>query len=347
MDRRVARNRQYLANLFAGPFPGHAIIVNHEAVPFPGPGDLASSDLPVTDCVDWGMSNYEGQLEVLEVLDDDSVPHVKVSTGTQVFAAAFGCPVHMYEDSNPCALPLVARAEEADRLDVPDLCDPPLDRLFEYGALMRERIGPDVPISVPDIQSPFDIAALIWRKEDLYVAVLDEPDAVKRLVDKCHILLERFLHEWIRQFPECSLAHCPNAWAPPELGMWLSEDEAGAMSTRMFEEFCIPGLARLSEAFGGIFIHCCADADHQYDAFGSLPNLRGVNRVFQASGPGPAIEAFSGQAVLMQAWTPEDQIHQMLDMALPDTRFLFNLDAQPIDQAKRTYERLRERCPRL
>ncbi len=36
----------------------------------------------------------------------------------------------------------------------------------------------------------------------------------------------------------------------------------------------------------------------------------------------------------------------MLEMALPNTRFLFNLQASSIDEAKGIYEQLRTLCPR-
>ena len=68
---------------------------------------------------------------------------------------------------------------------------------------------------------------------------------------------------------------------------------------------------------------------------------------FNAEGLIPAIiqDQASGR-VLMMAWIDEATAHQLLDMALPNTRFLFNTPYQPIDEAKRTYERLRARCPR-
>ena len=307
-------------------------------------GDFTLGLRSQDDWLAYLLQGYEDRLRWHEALDDDSVPYVKLNTGTQLFAAAFGCAVHVYEDSPPAALPLVATAEEADRLAVPSLDAPSLARVFEMARRVRERVGPDVPISVPDIQSAFDIAALIWRKEELYVATKTAPDAVKRLVEKCQVLLIRFFDAFIREVGEVNLCHCPIAWAPPELGVWLSEDEAGAMSVRMFEEFCLPNLVELSQRYGGLFVHCCATADHQYGSFKKIPNLRGLNRVFQKPGPRPAIEAFSGQTVLMVAWTPEEKALEMLDMALPATRFLFNMPGQPLDEAKATLARLRQRC---
>lgn len=346
MDSRVLRNRRFLTDLFAGPFPGHAIIVDPEPVTSGLPGDVSCSERPVAEWLDHALQDYEAQVQRLDDLDHDGVPTARIMTGTQLFAAAFGCPVHIYPDSPPAARPLVSTAAEADRLTVPPLDAPPLARCFELGRMLRDRLGPQVPIRVPDIQSPFDIAALIWRKQDFYLAMLDSPAAVKRLVEKCTKLLTCFLQQFMREFGEVNLCHCPNAWAPPQLGCWLSEDEAGAMSVMMFEEFCLPVLTQLSNTFGGLFVHCCATADHQYVNFVRIPNLRGMNRVFQEPGPRPAVEAFSGRTVLMLAWMSTEQFEELLQMALPTTRYLFNVGALPTEEARQVYERLRDRCPR-
>jgi len=340
-------NRRFLTDLFAGQFRGHAIIMDPEPQPAPGPGDYAVSDLPQSVWLDRILRDYEAQLTLLERAQHDAVPYVRLTTGTELFAAAFGCPVHIYADSPAAARPIAFSAEEADLLTEPSLTATPLERVFEMARMVRRRVGPDVAIGVPDIQSAYDIAALIWNKEDFFIASVQEPSAVRRLVQKCQNLLMHFFNAFIAEFPECNLCHCPNAWAPPDLGVWLSEDEAGSLSVGMFEEFCLPHLNELSDTFGGLFMHCCATADHQYRSFKKIRRLRGLNRVFQAPGPKPAIDLFSGDTVLMVAWTNEEDVYKMLDMARPDTRFLFNMGAQPISEAQRTYERLRTRCPRV
>jgi len=341
------RNRQFLTDLFAGPFRGHAILVSPEAN-YREQGDFTLSDQPVSRWVGWYAQRYESRLKSMLVLDDDCVPYVGLNTNTGLFAAAFGCPIHEYrgQDTNAAARPIVKTAEEAARLAEPSLDAPTLSRALELTRLLRRELGPEASIGVPDVQSPFDIAALIWNKEDLFPALIETPEAVKELVGKCHRLVEKFLSEFKKQAaPEANLCHCPYAWAPAELGMWLSEDEAGALSTRMFGEFCLPSLVDLSRTFGGLFLHCCANADHQYQGFRGIPGLRGLNRVFQQAGPRPAIEMFSGTAVFMQAWGDVDSYFRMLDLALPRTRFLFNLGGKT-EEVRAEYERLRARCPR-
>lgn len=347
MTTTEARSRQFLTDLFAGPFRGHGVIMDAPMGASPGPGDFISSPLPAADWLPWVVEGYEHMVRWHEALDDDAMPTAKLWTGTEIFAAAFGCDIHVYEGMPPAARPLVCSTAEADRLPQPDLQAWPMAKVFELGHLVRERLGPEVPIGVPDIQSPFDIAALVWNKEDLFIAMVEEPEAVHRLVAKCHRLLVDFFTAFQREFSNVNLCHCPNAWAPPALGCWLSEDEAGSMSTAMFEEFCLPTLTGLSEQFGGLFMHCCASADHQYGQFRSIPSLRGLNRIFQEIGPRPAIKTFAGHTVLMVSWVTEETVYEYLAMAEPDTRYLFNVGAPSLDEAQRIYERLRARCPRL
>jgi hypothetical protein len=316
----------------------------------PALGDFTLSTRPVREWVPHFVKHYEAQMKSLEALDDDSVPYVLIPTSTGVFAAAFGCEVHKFDGSNAAAVAMLKTAAEADKLTVPDHHKAStIARIFEIIPLIRKAVGPDVPINVPDIQSPFDIAALIWNKEDLFVALYEEPDAVKRLVEKCRLLLTGFLTDYKKAVGEINMCHCPRAWAPANLGCWLSEDEVGSMSTDMFVEFCKPSLEHMSRDFGGLFIHCCATADHQYENFKKLPNLRALNRVFQEPTPGarPAFEAFAKQGtVFMVAWKDEKGMNDILDLALPETRLLLNLPGAPLDDAKRVYERLRKRCPR-
>jgi hypothetical protein len=347
-ERTLDDRKRFLRDLYAGPFRGHGLGLMPQCPASPL-GDFTCSTLPVAQWVPSYVGQFEAMARTTEELDLDMVPYVNLNTNTGIFAAAFGCALHVYTgmETNAAAKPAVFSAAEADALPSPDIhATPTLARILELASLLRDRLGPDAPIGVPDIQSPFDIAALIWNKESLFMAMIENPDAVHRLVAKCRRLLIDFLKLFCREIPAHNLSHCPGtAWAPPELGCWLSEDEVGAMSTGMFEEFVTPSLVAMSEAFGGIFVHCCAAADHQYANFLRIPNLRGLNRVFQyPPGPVPAIKAFSGKAVLIQAWLGEQDIYGFLERAQADTRFYFELPAIPIEEARPVVERVRAAC---
>ena len=56
-------------------------------------------------------------------------------------AAAFGAPVHAYEDNNACALPIAHNADEADRIVEPDIWkEPVLYRIFELAEKVRSKL---------------------------------------------------------------------------------------------------------------------------------------------------------------------------------------------------------------
>jgi len=342
----IKQNKIFLRKLFTSQADRHALIISPPMPVPPDLGDFTLSNEPVEKWLPSTIANYKEQERYLKTLHDDSVPAVRtLHTNTGIFAAAFGCKLHKYQEETPaCALPLISTPEEAEKIKEPAIDAPPLNRIWELAQKIRKEMGPEIPICTPDIQSPFDIAALIWKKEAMFTAMYDAPDTVLSLVSKCNNLLKNFLTTFKEEFPECNLVHCPVYWAPPDLGCSVSEDEAGAMSTEMFHKFCLPSLIDLSNTFGGLFLHCCAAADHQYSEFKKIPNLRGLNRVFQSPGPEPAIEAFSGQTVLLIAWTSREGVIDLLNMAKPDTRYLFNFIGVSLNEGQKIMEEFMPLC---
>ncbi|MFW5844590.1 MAG: uroporphyrinogen decarboxylase family protein, partial [Planctomycetota bacterium] len=339
-------NERWLRALYEGRRSGLALILEPGADPSdPGPGDVAAEPGDLQTWVDWYERDLERRIALHRAVEDDAVPYVRVFTGTGLFAQAFGCPLHHFPDSPPAARPIVTEAVDCLHLPQPDMETPCLARVLELAERLAAAM-PGVPIGVPDIQSPFGIAAIIWNKEDFLLALLEEPTAVMDLVERCGALLRTFLDAFLERVPNVQMCHCPAMWVPPEYGMHCSEDEIGIIAPESFERFCLPQLSALSEHFGGLWMHCCADADHQYPGFERIPDLRGLNRRF-FRGPEACIERFSDRAVFSMGWTPDEQLHAMLDAALPNSRFVFNLSGHTDpDQARRRLEGLRARMPR-
>lgn len=348
MDTRLLRNQEFLTNLYRrGPFERHAFVLS--ATPQQNIweiGDYTNSDRPVKDWLPWVVEPYLKWMELSEQVQDDGVPTLGIATGTHIYAQAFGSPVHYYEDSNPAALPFVASAAEADAIEEPEVFScPNLVRIFELADLARQELGPEAIPGPPDMQTGFDTASLIWDKTDLFCAMHDQPDAVKRLAGKCASLLRNFIREFYAEFPNAALAHCPRTWAPPEMGPWVSNDECGMMSVAMFEEFLLPELVELSEAFGGVGMHCCADADHQFPSFREIPNFYAFNRcvTFRGQAYGEMLRVLGGPAgpVFVPGWPSEEQVKMLLEQAPEGSRFIFHCPHQEADKAKAWMEQWR------
>lgn len=292
--------------------------------------------------IEWAWRQYERHLGQAQWLDDDFVPYLDVVTGTEIFAEAFGCRVHRPHDDLPFARPLVERASEAARISVPDLGSTPLVLLFEIADELRRRAGNGALLKIVDIQSPMDISALIWDKNTFYSAILESPEAVKELAEKVTQLLAAFLDEWFSRYGEAFVAHYPDYYMPR--GITLSEDEVGAVSEEMFVEFFLPELAGLSERYGGIGMHCCANARHQWTNFMKIPNLRLLNLVRPPEEVRDACSFFADHVAQMHSWAGDGDPLSWPRQHPPGAHIVFEVPADTKEKAIALAAGLREAC---
>lgn len=227
--------------------------------------------------LEWAWRKYQIQMEQIAWLEDDSLPFLDVYTGTEIFAAAFGCQVYYPENDMPFAMPRIREADEVAAVEIPDLDAPAIAPLFAMAEELYRRAGGDALMHLVDIQSPMDIAAVIWDKTQFYPALIQFPETVLVLTGKIKTFLERFLDEWFARFGKELIAHYPDYYLP--YGITLSEDEAGAVSGKMFERLFLPELAELSVRYGQLGMHCCAHARHQWGNFLKIPGLCFLNLV--------------------------------------------------------------------
>lgn len=281
-----------------------------------------------------------------KLVDDDRVPYVSNLTGTEIFAEAFGCRVHRPDNTNPFALPLIRTAAEADRLKTPDVSNSSLAYLFDIADELRRRCGPDALMKPVDIQSPMDVVALIWNKADLFTAMVESPDAVRALAEKARKLIVAFFDEWFGRYGATFIAHYPDYVMNG--GITMSVDEVGAVSDEMFRAFFRDELIALSERFGGIGIHCCADARHQWENFRDIPGLKLINHnappTRKASEYIPDSLRFYGARVAQMpvGWTPDGAPESWPSQFPEGTRVVFEVQAEDADQAAAIADHLRK-----
>ena len=280
--------------------PRHLLLINYEPdgieIPLPHPDKEAAR-------IDSAWDRYERQTKRLEWLDDDTLPSLHVHTGTEIFAEAFGCRVHRPDDTMPSAIPLIDDASAVAKLATPTLDAPPFPQIFRIADELRRRAGDGALMKMADIQSPMDIAALIWNKNSFYPAMCEAPEAVKELAAKVATLLTAFLDEWYGRYGHEFMAHYPDYYMPA--GFTVSEDEVGVVNATMFREFFLPELTQLSERYGGIGMHCCADSEHQWAGFLEIPGLRLLNLVQPPDVTRSAYEFFAEHVAQMHSWQGE------------------------------------------
>lgn len=90
----------------------------------------------------------------------------------------------------------------------PDLSTCSLAYLFDIADELHRRGGPNAAMKPVYIQSPMDIVALIWEKEDLFCAMVETPDTVKAVAEKVRTLLVSFFDEARYRYLRCSRGAC-------------------------------------------------------------------------------------------------------------------------------------------
>lgn len=293
----------------------------------------------IAERIDYTWRKYNLMLDQLAWLDDDSLPYMDLYTGTEIFAAAFGCQVYYPENDMPFAMPRVHSAEEAAEIEVPSLHAPATDVLFMMADEMRRRAGECALMRMVDLQSPMDIAALIWDKVTFYPAMIDQPEAVFSLAYQVRTFLTQFLDEWFSRYGKGYIAHYPDYYVP--YGVTLSEDEIGAVSGRMFDQFFLPELVELSSRYGSLGMHCCANARHQWGHFDKIPNLRMLNLVQPPEVTREAWTFFADKVPQYHAYMGEGPAWTWPAQHPPEARMVYEIWVDSQEEALETSAKMR------
>ena len=271
MENIIKARKQRWIDLYENDKKSGAVILisqNYGNRPLPYPENRSER-------IEYAINMYKTQMESLEYIDDDRIPFLSPYTGTEIFAWALGCKPHYPESEMPCAWPLVYSSAEAAKIKYPDLKNsPPIAEIFEIADKLRDA-APNAIMQLPDIQSPLDIAALIWNKADFFASMYEDSEAVLEIISMVEKFLTEFLDLWFERYGTDFIAHYPDYYMP--FGITFSEDEVGIISPDMFRKFSLDSLNRLSERYGMAGMHCCADAIHQWESFKLIKNLKLLN----------------------------------------------------------------------
>ncbi len=292
--------------------------------------------------IDWALQKYYILMKQLEWLNDDRIPFLDLATGTEIFAECFGCKVSRPEDNNPFACPAVHNSAEAAKIKKPKREDTPLTLLFDMADELKKQAGKDVLLRLPDIQSPMDITALIWDKNDFYLAMIDDPAAIKGLSLIIREFLIEFLDMWLKRYGGEFIAHYPEYYMTE--GVTLSEDEVGIVSASTFDEFFLPELKEISNHFGGLGMHCCANAVHQWENFKKIPKLKLLNLSQPPDVVMKAYKFFAEHVPQMHDWCAQEEPWEWLGRCPLNAKIAIQIPAENKERSLLISEKLAPLC---
>lgn len=247
----------------------------------------------------------QAQLEEIEdqlKLKGDFVPSLCPSLGVIAIASAFGCEVVWWEKDFPAVKPIIKEGVE----EVPDFFKPnptagELGRILDYTRYFIDKTGGKYPIRLTDIQGPLDNVAIIMGHNNLLTAMLSKPKSVHHLMGLVTDLMIDFIKAQREIVYQAGIEFVPAMflpWIPDGLGVAVSNDDWVMISPEMHDEFHIPYLNRLSEEFGGIYLHSCGNWQHQIPSIKKIYQLRGLEFGASETPPEAVFEAFNGKLVL-------------------------------------------------
>jgi len=211
---------------------------------------------------------------------DDFIPRLQPLFGQGVFASAFGCQIEFPDHQMPVNRPLIEAGSPSAavyELPSPGVHDGLLGPMLEMVERFNHTAGDQYTIAMTDLQGPIDTAYLIWNSIDFMLAMTDDPDAVHHLMAKVTDLIIAFVKEYKTRVRDFTGTFFPPAYLPDGMGIEIAEDMLALISSEHYETFSLPYVNRLSEEFGGIFIHSCGNIEHQLGVLGKVHNLRGLN----------------------------------------------------------------------
>jgi hypothetical protein len=244
------------------------------------------------------LAEIEGQAK----LRGDLVPALCPTLGVIAIPSAFGSEVVWWENDFPAVRPLIGdRTETVLSLARPQVTDGELGRMLDTTRAFLERTEGQMPIRLGDIQGPLDNAALIFGHTPFLEALITSPREAHRLLDMVTDLMIEFARAQREIVRAAGAEFVPSSfqpWLPDGAGISVANDVAVMLSPELHDEFGVPYLNRISEAFGGIYIHSCGDWTHLFSSLEKVRGLRGLEFGASEASYGKVLARFGGRTVL-------------------------------------------------
>ena len=320
----VERTKRFITDLFRGPAPDRPAAIVHPAAQ----GEQEPTAPPQ------GFGDYEREawkaaaaLAHRPLGRDDFVPALGASAGTSALATAFGAQ-EVVRDGVRWVTPCIGGASEIDRIRKPRLTDGRLGEVLERTRACARVTDERLPIRVMDFQSPFTTIEQLVGCDRFFLMPYDEPARLRALMD---VVTDFSIEFFLAQMEAAGGRGCPGIWPPIWFpgcaGIQMSDDHLANVSPGVYEEFVVPFNNRISDAFGGLFLHSCTIRQTHLAAVSRIRGLTGVNcdvstsvsvrRLFEHFGDGVVVAPhayintgtnFAGYADFMRAvlegWRP-------------------------------------------
>ncbi|MHC4324522.1 MAG: uroporphyrinogen decarboxylase family protein [Planctomycetota bacterium] len=255
--------------------------------------------------LEWQLGGLKKSMEYKADIPNFLTPWYGIGT----VAGAFGADYIWKEKQAPAIRPKFGSVKEAlDYTPVAVSQTPIGKRTLDMIDYFLDKTGGRVPMSLTDTQSPLNIAGNVVEMTSFFIEMLDNPQAVRTLLNRLAELLVEFTHEQIKRIGN-ALARPGHGYSSCRSfeGLGMSDDNALMISSRQYLELAAGAVEHAGKPFGGPTFHSCGDWSDKAETVKKIAGLRMVDGAFSAgtdpspNPQAPFAEAFANTGIVVNA----------------------------------------------
>ena len=225
-----------------------------------------------------------------------NIPRLVIDFGTVSTASFWGGKIIIPEGGKKWIDPVIHNVDDVDFIKAGDPGTGDVKKGYELWKKVSAGMGSDgVPCTTIDLQGPLNTLSLLWEQQDFMMAMYDYPGKVHKTLEIVTEQLIKIIKSIRKLIPAIEAPLWPYIWIPEDIGIGITEDYMPLLSPELYKEFGIPYVKKLSDEFGGLFIHCCGQFTHHIENLAEsdiniigmefvYPNID-IEKLFGAFGP--------------------------------------------------------------
>ena len=301
--------------------------------------------------LEWQLGGLKKSMEFKADVPNFLTPWYGIGT----VASAFGADYIWKEKQAPAIRPKFGSVKEALDYTPAAVSQTRIGRhtldMIDY---FIDKTGGRIPMSLTDTQSPLNIAGNIVEMTSFFIEMLDDPQAVKILLDRLAELLVEFTHEQIKRIGD-ALARPGHGYSSCRCfeGLGMSDDNALMISGQQYLEFAAGAVEHAGKPFGGSTFHSCGDWSDKVETVKKISGLRMVDGAFSAAtdpSPNPQLpfaEVFANTGIVVNArivGSPETIAESVRRLWKPGMKLIVVTFCQNPDEQAEAYDLVYEIC---
>jgi hypothetical protein len=275
--------------------------------------------------------------------------------GLGTVASSFGIDYTWHDGQSPAFKPKFNSIQDALDFPIVPVKNTPIGQYtLDTIDYFLEQTQGRIPMSLCDVQSPFNVAAEVVDMTAFLMTLYDCPDKVVELLDRIIMLLSEFSHEQIKRISD-ALVWPGHGFASSRVfeGFGMADDNSIMLSESQFQKFAASSLVKAARDFAGPVFHSCGNWSHLAPVVKQIPGLRMVDGAFGAqTDPSPNDaevfgEVFADSGIIVNARIVGDSsevARQIRKLWAPDMKLIVTTYCQSPEDQQHAYEIVHEIC---